>query len=381
MCKCIHEGCKTRANFNIEGENIALYCSVHKLDGMIDIKHKKCIHQGCKTRPVFNIEGEKIALYCSEHKLDGMINVTEKRKCIHEGCKTFPVFNIEGENIALYCSVHKLDGMIDIKNKKCIHQGCKKQPVFNIEEAKIALYCSEHKLDGMINVMEKRKCIHEGCKTFPVFNIEGENTALYCSVHKLDGMIDIKSKRCKSSWCYTRPTEKYDGYCIFCYMNLFPDKPVARNYKTKERNIVEYIKSEFPDLNWIEDKIIQDGCSKRRPDLLIDFGYQIVIIEIDENQHTDYDCSCENKRLMEISQDLNHRPVIFIRFNPDDYKINNNKITSCWGVNKKGICVVKKIKINEWNERLNNLKIQIEYWLNNRTDKIIEIIQLFYDVE
>ena len=44
MCKCIHEGCKTRTNFNIEEDNIALYCSVHKLDGMIDIKSKKCIH-------------------------------------------------------------------------------------------------------------------------------------------------------------------------------------------------------------------------------------------------------------------------------------------------------------------------------------------------
>ena len=302
---------------------------------------KRCIHEGCKKQPHFNIEGENNALYCSAHKLDGMINIKSKR-CIHEGCKTYANFNIEGENIALYCSVHKLDGMIDIKHKKCIHPEC---------------------------------------KTHPVFNIEGENNALYCSAHKLDGMINIKNKRCKSSWCYTRPTEKYDGYCLFCYMNLFPDKPVARNYKTKERNIVEYIKSEFPDLNWIEDKIIQNGCSRRRPDLLIDFGYQIVIIEIDENQHTDYDCSCENKRLMEISQDLNHRPVIFIRFNPDDYKINNNKITSCWGVNKKGICVVKKIKINEWNERLNNLKSQIEYWLNNKTNKMIEIIQLFYDVE
>ena len=302
----------------------------------------KCIHEGCKKQPNFNIEGSKNGKYCYLHKLDGMTNVTEKRKCIHEGCKKRPNFNIEGAKNGKYCNDHKLDGMINVKHKKCIHEGCKKQPVFNIEGSKIGKYCSEHKLDGM---------------------------------------IDIKNKKCKSSWCYTRPTEKYDGYCLFCYMNLFPDKPVARNYKTKERNIVEYIKLEFPDLNWIEDKIIQDGCSRRRPDLLIDFGYQIVIIEIDENQHTDYDCSCENKRLMEISQDLNHRPVIFIRFNPDDYKINNNKITSCWGLNKNGICVVKKQKINEWNERLNNLKSQIEYWLNNKTNKMIEIIQLFYDVE
>ena len=73
----------------------------------------------------------------------------------------------------------------------------------------------------------------------------------------------------------------------------------------------------FVDFDWKTDKTINDGCSKRRPDLLLDFGYQIVIIEIDENQHNNYDCSCENKRIMELSQDLGHRPIVFIRFNPD----------------------------------------------------------------
>jgi len=28
-----------------------LYCSEHKLEGMIDFKHKLCIHPGCKTIP------------------------------------------------------------------------------------------------------------------------------------------------------------------------------------------------------------------------------------------------------------------------------------------------------------------------------------------
>ena len=55
----------------------------------------------------------------------------------------------------------------------------------------------------------------------------------------------------------------------------------------------------------------------RRPDLMVDLGYQVVIIEIDENQHISYDCSCENKRLMQLSQDVGHRPVVFIRVHPD----------------------------------------------------------------
>ena len=84
---------------------------------------------------------------------------------------------------------------------------------------------------------------------------------------------------------------------------------------------------------------------------------------------------------MEISKDLDHRPIVFIRFNPDDYLDNGINITSCWGNNKKGICVIKKSKQNEWKERLNILEETVKYWTlsENITDKTVEIIQLFYD--
>lgn len=219
-------------------------------------------------------------------------------------------------------------------------------------------------------------CIHPGCKTQPVFNKEGEK-AMYCSMHKQHGMVNVKDKTCKSEWCNTRPQEKYDGYCLYCYINLFPDKPVSRNYKTKEYSVVEYVKINYPH-PWVTDKQIDGGCSRRRPDLLLDLIDQVLIIEVDENQHIEYDCSCENKRLMELSQDLAHRPIVFIRFNPDDYQKDGSKITSCWGTDQKGICVVKKSKKEEWTQRLHALGETIEYWITHRTDKTIEIIQLFY---
>ena len=270
--------------------------------------------------------------------------------------------------------------MVDVKNKTCIHPNCKVIPAYNMEGETKALYCATHKLDGMVDVKNKT-CIHPNCKVQPVYNMEGETKGLYCATHKLDGMVNVKDKTCKSEWCLTIVREKYDGYCLFCYMNLFPEKPVSRNYKTKEYAVVEHVKTKFPGLNWKADKIINGGCSKRRPDLLLDLLYQIVIIEVDENQHIDYNCSCENKRIMELSQDLGHRPIIFIRFNPDDYKENGINKTSCWGQNKKGICVVKNSKKDEWIKRLNELEYHINYWITpeNKTNKIIEIIHLFYD--
>jgi hypothetical protein len=165
---------------------------------------------------------------------------------------------------------------------------------------------------------------------------------------------------------------------------MFPDKHVSHNYKTKERCVVEYITSHFPDFSWVADKVITDGCSRRRPDLLLDLGNQIIIVEVDENQHINYDCSCEHKRIMELSQDVGHKPIVFIRFNPDEYTdANGQDITSCWGVNGKGICVVKKSKEKEWESRLERLREQVEYWTNpeNATEKTVEIVELFYDCD
>ena len=163
---------------------------------------------------------------------------------------------------------------------------------------------------------------------------------------------------------------------------MFPNKPVARNYKTKERSVADFIEQQFPEVPWTAEKTISEGCSKRRPDILLDLGYQVLIIEIDENQHSNYDCSCENKRLMELSRDVGHRPIIFIRFNPDSYIARGTKISSCWGNNMLGLCVVKKNKKSEWINRLTALENQIKYWVHpaNKTNKTVEIIQLFYDV-
>ena len=187
------------------------------------------------------------------------------------------------------------------------------------------------------------------------------------------------SALCKSVWCETYASKKYNGYCLHCCIQLCPDIKVSRNYKTKEKEVVDRIKEAFPNLTWITDKKIQDGCSSKRPDLLVDLGTHIVIMEVDENKHTNYDCSCENKRLMELSQDVGHRPIVFIRFNPDSYiDGTGKKIKSCWKLNKLGIMCIEKTNQKLWNERINILLQQIKYWIDNPSEKTIEIIELFY---
>ena len=169
-------------------------------------------------------------------------------------------------------------------------------------------------------------------------------------------------KKCLTPLCDTRARDKFDGYCFRCYIYVFPDSEITRNYKTKE--------------NWIFDKQIKGGTSNKRPDILLEMEKQCIIIEIDENQHKYY--SCENRRLMEISKDLQFKPVVFIRFNPDVYyDENKNKISSCFKTNKKGIVCVDKT--SNWKDRLHKLEKTVNYWLNNTTNKTIELVELFYD--
>ena len=443
--KCKFENCTKGASFNVSTETKVLYCSEHKTNEMINVKHKKCLE--CYKIPYFNLPDKKIGLYCSEHakenminiksircklcnkiasfglnkpeycsehKLDDMIDVTHK-KCAFTNCNKYPLYNLVGSNTGLFCKGHASSNMVDVMHTKCLEVNCMKEPHFNFENQKFGIYCSIHKKENMINVISKT-CIFTDCKILPNYNFPDIISGLYCNLHKLEGMIDVKSKRCKVDGCIKRPiynttnktngiycsdhktidmidvvnkrcnmelcsvriNNKYNGYCLFCYIHLFPDEKITTNYKTKEKEVTNFILDNFKDKTWINDKKISDGCSKRRPDLLLDLGYQIIIVEIDENQHIDYDCSCENKRIMEISQDLGHRNIVFIRFNPDDYINSKNiKINSCWKINNKGILKLEN-KYN-WSCRLETLKEQINYWINNKTEKMVEIIQLYYD--
>ena len=191
------------------------------------------------------------------------------------------------------------------------------------------------------------------------------------------------SQLCKTVYCNTIASNKaYKGYCLFCFVNTFPDETILRNYKTKEKNVVDSIKEKYPEFDWKHDRTVENGFSKRRPDLLLDLGTHVIIVEIDENKHNKYECICENKRLMEISKDLNHRPIIMLRFNPDAYTNDKGvKIPSPWTTNKRGILKINKKREKEWNDRIAILQETIKYWIENSTDKTVEIIQLFYDMD
>jgi hypothetical protein len=393
--------CGKNASFGEKNSNERIFCSKCKKEGMIEIVNRKCI---CGKNPSFGYKGDKTPTKCFSCKDEGMINIrNNKCKC----GKHIATFGIKG-NKATCCSKCKDENMEDLRNKKC---KCNKKPSFGYPGDKTPMCCFQCKKEGMIHMSPKckcgkqvcfgyinekpsccSKCKKEGmidlnnkkckCGKTPSYGYEGDKKPSRCFECKDQAMINIKHKKCITPLCDTIVGKKYKGYCLRCFIFNNPEEKISKNHKSKENYVCSFIEKTFC-MNWIKNKTINGGTSLKRPDIYLDINNQVIVIEIDENQHNTYDCSCENKRLMEISKDISHRPLILIRFNPDEY-VNrfNKKISSCWCVTpEKGLPSIKKSKIEEWNYRLSTLKQRIEYWLNptNMSQKIIHIEHLFYD--
>jgi len=164
---------------------------------------------------------------------------------------------------------------------------------------------------------------------------------------------------------------KYDNYCTYCFSNLFPFDVRVKEIRLKSREIevVNYVCLTFSDIKWYHDKPLYinfDICcpSKRRIDLRSLIGNTMLCIEVDENQHKYYTTESEFIRYNEIIYDLTCK-YIFIRFNPDNYKINN---------------VIQKTNIKT---KLNILGSEVSKQIQNinggKNKELLEIIHLFYD--
>lgn len=181
----------------------------------------------------------------------------------------------------------------------------------------------------------------------------------------------------KETLCGTVGSKKFDGHCARCYTFLFPDKAVSKNYRIKERVVVDYIKHHFPDFTMIANKQVPDGCSGRRPDIMFNFGSHIVVIEVDENQHLTYEC--EQRRMLEIMQDAGTVPSVFIRFNPDSYKQEDGtQVKSCWSLTSTGRATIHTKHKKQWTDRLSTLKQTLEKYIE-ATPKEFTVEYLYFD--
>ena len=373
--KCIK--CKIKHPiFGLSTDTKATLCGDCKNDNMIDIKNPKCIK--CKIKkPIFGLLTDKKATFCKDCKNDDMIDI-KHQKCVKCKIKR-PYFGLLTDKKATFCKNCKNDDMIDIKHQKCVK--CKiKYPCFGLSTDKKATFCSDCKNDDMIDIKHP-KCVK--CKIkYPCFGLSTDKKATFCSDCKNDNMIDIKNPRCITQLC-----DKYsviDKYCTRCFYALNPNDKRCKRIKFKENEMIKYIQETFKDLNWICDNtLIGDNmCLKYRPDVLLHLNNHSIVIECDEKQHRHYkdNNTCENSREHQIQEALN-RPVVFIRFNPDEYlDLNNKKVLSCFNVDKKlGFNTIPKNQESRWITRLETLKNTVLKSVEKPPINPIEKIYLYYD--
>ena len=86
---CENLGCMKLPCFNVQGCKPGRFCSKHKEESMVDVKHAKCQHPTCMKQPYFNVPGSKADKICSGHKEESMANVKD-RTFAQPGCMKLP---------------------------------------------------------------------------------------------------------------------------------------------------------------------------------------------------------------------------------------------------------------------------------------------------
>ena len=354
--KCQDPDCTTHPGYNVPGETKGIYCAVHKQEGMIDVIGKKCQDPGCIKRPCYNLPGEKRGIYCVTHKKLGMIDVKNKR-CQEPDCPKQASYNLPGEKRGTYCATHKKPGMFHIGSKLCQENNCTTIPSYNLPGETKGLYCVAHKKPDMIDVINKKcqepdcptragygklfgpkvhcvkhksqheykdnhpKCSASGCSERPLYTDKGNNYPLRCETHRLQQDKNVIERPCSSCKLFNFINE-VTMMCNDC-TEFFVGK---NNRGEKERRVREVIEAQVHrplGLKFlVVDRLVPDGCSKRRPDTATDYSHSIAVVETDENMHRIYSHDCEIARMGTIHQDFGGIPVIFIRYNPDSYKVN-----------------------------------------------------------
>ena len=418
---CVVENCSSVPCFDLP-EGKGQYCKKHKKDGMIDVKHNTCIEKDCNTRPAFdNMGGE--GKYCLEHKKEGMVDVISKR-CKHTGCNTRPSFGKQN-NKPEYCLQHKIEGMISLVGNICLEEDCEISASYGNNDKRE--YCKKHKKDGM--TMSIKKCKNVDCKTTASYGYDTKkplycyghkkedmidviNTRCqtkdcnsvnpsygkpgcqrtHCAKHRQIGMIRRprgKCKKCKNIALYGKNNTPnhceihkeheeinlIEKSCIKCNLVMVLDKnnlceycnPISfkTNRLAKQNALISYLDS--VNLKGIStDVTIENGlCGKERPDRVYESQLFILILECDENQHKDRQCSCEQTRMVNIGQAYGGLPVYFIRWNPDDYLPREEK----------------KL-VDTLQRRYKLLSDMIKSILNNKTvlpNALVSAIYMYYD--
>ncbi len=319
------------------------YCTTHN-------ETYRCKFEGCENIKIANRNG-----YCRKHG--------EKLYCIVENCDRI-------QHRGKKCEEHFFNG----KRPKCVHG---KKPAYCVDCGGNQICIHKKERSSCVECGGGSICIHKIPKTRCI-DCGGGNICIHKKRRNRCYICD--QPKHPQNWCESCKImsilhSNYKPYCLMCYCMKNPEAKIVKKYKLKEHYLRETLQENYKNISMIFDKKIDNGCSLRRPDVRIECITHTIIIECDENRHQGY--SCENKRIMEIFQDLGNRPIVFLRFNPDSYKdiATGKSISGCFRKTKK---INNSLQKNEWDRRINILNERITHYLNNLPEKEVITEHLFY---
>ena len=289
--------------------------------------------------------------------------------------KKQPSFNYEGEVKATHCGGCSLTNMVDIKSPKCNHPNCNTRASYGYC-GQNKTKCAKHHIKNKMFVNSKRKCLYNDCKEIAIY---GKTDPNHCILHIEEDEICLIGKKCMGC-CRDDEILDNEGLCLtFCCPEKI-SKYTKKIVKIKEIFVLKYLDENVKTIYKTEDnnrsggKVkhidsnIIENCNKHYVDRIYDCETHYVIVEIDEHAHRGYDKRCvvieSEKARMHNTQFNYGLPCIFIRFNPDNFKVGGKKQN--YSMSKRLVLLVK------WVEKCFKMKPKKEI-------EPVKSVYLFYD--
>jgi len=171
----------------------------------------------------------------------------------------------------------------------------------------------------------------------------------YSKTNYIKSLINVEIICKKHGSFYTKPNNHLSGKrgcpkCLLCpgcelwrtggelcgYCDPNSKKGKQLREKTKEMEIVKYLRNELPDNPFYHNESVGSDCTKDDrentnghlyPDVRFDCDTFQLIVEIDEFRHRGSDYKCDERRMYDIIAKLGMR-CVFIRYNPDSAETN-----------------------------------------------------------
>ena len=279
---------------------------------MVDLVHARCLAPGCTKQPHFGDNKE----FCKEHVPSHEDDKNAAQQCEHIGCTQRRSYGAAGAPPS-HCKSHATATMFYMMKPECEHVECDALAWYG-SPATPATVCARHKRSGMID-NPRQRCSREGCNHVGTYDDETRDR--FCDAHAPAGARALVVTPCGA--CGLPDVLTIAGMCSSC-------DPVTRERAMHVKEL--RVKALLDAGGWkyeSHDKMLESGaCYAYRPDFVFDAFTHMVVLEVDEHQHSSYPAECERTRMLAIAQTFS-MPTAFIRYNPDAFVCGMSGRKSC----------------------------------------------------